>query len=719
MKKILLTLLLSVGIPQTIIDPITLVPPATPTIYATAEHGRIFISWDNVAEISIDSVTHYSDFEGYRLYKSTDGGETWGSVDDRLYNNDGDFVGWRPFGEFDLSQAEDENHCIYSYSNCVSGLTRDTSFTGLDPYNKPFSLGTNTGLVNSYIDEDVYDGIQYTYCITAFDIGLQTYTVEYSDDDGNGIYEADTLWMPTNPDHYTVDSLGTGYKSLESPIGTSDADPNFVTIVPGYNASNITFPDPNNTASFIRPMAENVGNGNVSYFVADRDNLTSKLVKFEVNAWLPTASDIVENRKNANPMVYVYAIDDSVNQLPIETTAYDTTGLTNGHLDSLLEMPGTELVGDIIYVPNYLETVRPTDGPSSFYSAVFDGIRVKFENPPSKYNVDLQPIADWSMDADSSTINSIFLFMNYKDQAYKYKPGFNYKIRFLNQPEIEVERTIPPQGCNALLPFEIINMNTGKRVGIYHNDYGVDNEFNTQDDGEFDCYWTPMEELTFQLDTLNINGTPQPKATYTINLGILYQSAIDIGTEIWSAGKSYDSGNQVYYEGLIWKAGRDITESFTPQDFIDTDLDGINDNPWYPVYPWDEGDELILYTNSWYEDGDAWLADLSVLGKPHKITTSDLNEVSVVPNPYIVHSAFNETSDERRILFSHLPTECRIQIFTVSGERLKSIVHSDPYDGNEFWNLRTENNQEIAPGLYIYVVESGSKKHVGKFAVVR
>ena len=37
-----------------------------------------------------------------------------------------------------------------------------------------------------------------------------------------------------------------------------------------------------------------------------------------------------------------------------------------------------------------------------------------------------------------------------------------------------------------------------------------------------------------------------------------------------------------------------------------------------------------------------------------------------------------------------------------------SIDHDAEFDGNEWWNLRTGNNQqgpEVAPGLYIYVVE--------------
>ena len=53
-----------------------------------------------------------------------------------------------------------------------------------------------------------------------------------------------------------------------------------------------------------------------------------------------------------------------------------------------------------------------------------------------------------------------------------------------------------------------------------------------------------------------------------------------------------------------------------------------------------------------------------------------------------------------------------------------SLDHDDPLDGKEWWDLRTINNQEVSPGLYIYTVESTDNnndpiKHVGKFAIIR
>ena len=67
-----------------------------------------------------------------------------------------------------------------------------------------------------------------------------------------------------------------------------------------------------------------------------------------------------------------------------------------------------------------------------------------------------------------------------------------------------------------------------------------------------------------------------------------------------------------------------------------------------------------------------------------------------------------------------MPDKCTISIYTISGEFITTIKHDDPFDGNEFWDLKNGRGDQIAPGLYIYVVETpGGDKKVDKFAVVR
>ena len=74
---------------------------------------------------------------------------------------------------------------------------------------------------------------------------------------------------------------------------------------------------------------------------------------------------------------------------------------------------------------------------------------------------------------------------------------------------------------------------------------------------------------------------------------------------------------------------------------------------------------------------------------------------------------------KKKMRFINLPSSCLITIYTISGEIVYSFRHDDLDDGNAWWDLRTINNQEISPGLYLFSVETDTDKHIGKFAVIR
>ena len=178
--------------------------PNAPKIYAVADHNRVLVSWDASAESSIDSLTGYADFEGYKLYRSIDGGVTWGGNEDKLYDFDGNFVGWIPYAQFDLDLDSDKEHCIYTSGDCDSDdPKRGTSIAGLDPFAPRFSLGVNSGISYAFIDSNVVDGVEYTYTVVAYDIGLAPFEMEYTFDDSMQTYISDTavsythLTLPT------------------------------------------------------------------------------------------------------------------------------------------------------------------------------------------------------------------------------------------------------------------------------------------------------------------------------------------------------------------------------------------------------------------------------------------------------------------------------------------------------------------------------------------
>ena len=121
-----------------------------------------------------------------------------------------------------------------------------------------------------------------------------------------------------------------------------------------------------------------------------------------------------------------------------------------------------------------------------------------------------------------------------------------------------------------------------------------------------------------------------------------------------------------------------------------------------------------------------------------QVTQEMMNEIRVVPNPYIVRASWDIYKQMGKILFTHLPAVCDIKIFTVSGDLVKTIEHRGitvPHavqgPGRSFsytssglgyaeWDLINDAQLSIAPGLYIYVVSTpeGTKK-VGKFAVIK
>ena len=97
-----------------------------------------------------------------------------------------------------------------------------------------------------------------------------------------------------------------------------------------------------------------------------------------------------------------------------------------------------------------------------------------------------------------------------------------------------------------------------------------------------------------------------------------------------------------------------------------------------------------------------------------EIEFSCIKIMNSITNPFL--------NQRRRILFTHIPAECKISIFTVSGVLVDEIdVDNSPEDGTVHWDMQTRENLEIAAGMYIYHVESNQTGEVklGKFAVIK
>jgi len=95
----------------------------------------------------------------------------------------------------------------------------------------------------------------------------------------------------------------------------------------------------------------------------------------------------------------------------------------------------------------------------------------------------------------------------------------------------------------------------------------------------------------------------------------------------------------------------------------------------------------------------------------------DIEKVTVVPNPYKGTSIFEEQYKDK-IIFQNLPPVCKISIYTITGDWVITIMHTDG-TAQEAWNLKSRNEQFVKTGLYIYVVETENAKKIGKFVLLR
>ena len=716
--------------------------PDAPKIFAVADHRRVLVSWDASAESSIDSLTGYADFEGYKLYRSIDGGITWGGNEDKLYDFDGNFIGWIPYAQFDLDYEEDSNHCIYTSGDCDSDEPkRNTSIYGLDPFAPRYSLGDNSGIQYAYVDSNVVDGVEYTYTICAYDIGLEPFEMEYIFNDSTQVYDSDTVWATTNPgkfmgpgmlDYYDIygsfirstPNPNRGHPYLETKKGASPIDNNFITVVPGYTPSNISFPDEMDIEAIFFSDSSNIGTGERGYFIVDRNEISSsKILKYEIKA--TQSMEAIDGIATEDPMLYVFEILDDGS--PKFSKTYDSETLTFFENDSLENLPGSVIESSTLVVPEF-QLVQPLDR----WSDMMDGIRFRFDNAlplsPSAPPI-LEPSKYLLYNADGSEFDSLqFAQWFYADNieielsytnlaSYMRRLNFDYEIEFFS--EAVGDSILVGYGMMGL-PFRITNLYTGKKVEVTCFDLGTNNNPSEGfENGVGDLSWTKGEEIAFIGDTVSIAG--QELSKYNFNLKINYR--IRTGEQFskaWSSAVEYSENDTVFFNQMLWITSATSKNIQPSTPYIDENSDGINDNSWRPIYPWNNGDKLIYGPSKFFEDGDSWVSDMGVLGKVSTVADTTLDTIKVVPNPYIVRSRFNETSISRKLRFTNLPQECRISIFTVTGELIRVLEHFSQFDGNEWWDLRTANNQEVAPGLYIYHVEStNGEEKVGKFAVIR
>jgi len=110
------------------------------------------------------------------------------------------------------------------------------------------------------------------------------------------------------------------------------------------------------------------------------------------------------------------------------------------------------------------------------------------------------------------------------------------------------------------------------------------------------------------------------------------------------------------------------------------------------------------------------------------VLDDSMDDIKVVPNPYVMTNSMEPAvgnkflNQRRRVMFTHVPAECEIRIYTSSGVFVDNVVvENEPSNGIIHWDLLSREDLEIAAGMYIYHIKSKltGKEKIGKFAVIK
>ena len=171
------------------------IPPPMPTLNAFAGDGFVTLTWDNAGERAFDPITNNNDFEGYRVYRSTDPA----FLDPQLIYTG---TGSRPFASKPIAQ--------FDLINGITGFS-NTTVEGI-----AYFLGEDTGIKHTFKDTTVYNGQRYFYAVVSYDRGVDSSQIYPSE---NAIAVSQTLRggtiLPKNVVEVYPNPPSVGYQNAQ------------------------------------------------------------------------------------------------------------------------------------------------------------------------------------------------------------------------------------------------------------------------------------------------------------------------------------------------------------------------------------------------------------------------------------------------------------------------------------------------------------------------
>ena len=573
-------------------------PPKMPTLTATAGDGEVILTWDDVADTKTRDpfVGNVNDFEGYKVYRSTD---KYLSDPEIITDGYGTPMFKKPIYQCDL--VDD----LLGFTDF--GLVNGTAY----------NLGYDTGINHIFVDNTVQNGRTYYYAVVAYDYGVPDLGPGISPSENNTVIELDEA--------EAVRTIGK----------------NVAIVVPHQRA-----------AGYVPPTVEMeqavlLGSGSVTPSIRAEGSLRTGhdyYLTFSVDTIAAVSS-------------YEHGFEYVTNGILIYD---DTDSSVLVYQENESKYIGTNLI--------YRDTLEYwTLNPSgTIFTDVFDGMQIEIDpgvETPS-YNYD-----------NSNWINGTGIMRVTPSLVEGSRMPWKYNIVFTDDDSAYVgtarSGTVRDENGSSIGSDKI----TEPAVSFF-----------IQNTSFIDTSTGQYELMDVVVHDVNSNDVFD-----------LYEDRIFVGAPT----------------GTRWRATAFI---------IDFQLATES------TYPSPESVYQVDWERPFYET-DTIRFSISADGNlDRSAIASDMDSIRVVPNPYVMTNMMESAvgnpflNQRRRLMFTHVPSDCIIKIFTISGVLVDEIlVSNEPENGIIHWDMLTRENLEIAAGMYIYHInaqETGDQK-LGKFAVIK
>lgn len=102
-------------------------------------------------------------------------------------------------------------------------------------------------------------------------------------------------------------------------------------------------------------------------------------------------------------------------------------------------------------------------------------------------------------------------------------------------------------------------------------------------------------------------------------------------------------------------------------------------------------------------------------------TQSDLDLITIVPNPYYAYSEYEDNALTNKVKITNLPEKCVVTIYTISGTKVRQFK-KDSQQTYLDWDLTNFKNTPVASGFYLIHVKdytSGDERVIKFFGAMR